>query len=465
MHHPLGGLSRKSTLLSFSRKGEVPIFFADSGDMHLKYPDMTRSETREFRLRTELFRKAHEYIGLDVQGVGDLDLAIGWPYLREAWEGSSVALVSANIYVKETGELAFRPWIVVERGGLRVAFIGLMSQSEDTRLPKEIAEQIEVRDPEEALTRAIQELDGEKPDLVVLLSHLGKDAELEIAREVPGLDVILGGHSGEILHAPLESGGVVIAQAGQRGKQVGRLDLWFNPEGEPGAEEYLDQAKAPRSEASQFPKRLAYVNRIEQMKKDLEYDDQVETWIKEYKQTIRDLPPLDEDLGEDDPEALPPVIDRYWGSETCAKCHLQQAEWWNQTTHAHAYDTLVKVKSEKRGECIACHSVGYKDPGGFEDPARVGKFMNVGCESCHGRGDHHGQLDKFNTATRLASTCQTCHNAERDTAWSESKIDQIACPSLAVAPTGVAVPPNFMKPKGRALYDPAHVPEAAMGGH
>jgi hypothetical protein len=105
--------------------------------------------------------------------------------------------------------------------------------------------------------------------------------------------------------------------------------------------------------------------------------------------------------------------------------------------------------------------VGYKDPGGFEEPALVGDLKNVGCESCHGRGDHHGQDGVFNTAPRDPKTCTQCHTSERDTTWDEAKIETIACPSLEVAGVGQELPAGYMKtkkPPGRkSLEDPDHV--------
>ena len=75
-------------------------------------------------------------------------------------------------------------------------------------------------------------------DIVILLSHCGMDMDERLAGEVPGIDVIIGGHShtrspvGEFVwHAEdLRAdgvGGTVIAQAHQWGGEIGRLDLLF----------------------------------------------------------------------------------------------------------------------------------------------------------------------------------------------------------------------------------------------
>ncbi|MDO8836960.1 MAG: 5'-nucleotidase C-terminal domain-containing protein, partial [Vicinamibacterales bacterium] len=73
-------------------------------------------------------------------------------------------------------------------------------------------------------------------DIVILLSHCGVNVDEKLAAEVPGIDVILGGHShtrmpvgqfvwhSEDLHADSVNG-TVIAQAHQWGGELGRLDL------------------------------------------------------------------------------------------------------------------------------------------------------------------------------------------------------------------------------------------------
>jgi hypothetical protein len=416
--------------------------------MHLKYPEMTRAEEREFRLKARLYRKVHEYLSLDVQGVGDLDLSLGWPFLKENYAGASFPLVCANLVEKSTGKAPFPGYKILERGGLKVAFIGLLSRDEDAHLPYQVGELLEVTDPDEALKRTLKELDVKKPDLRILLSHLGRNEEIRIGREVPGLDLILGGHSGDIMQVPVLTAGIPIVQAGRRGKRIGRIDLWINLQGAPGAEEYRDFKTAKRKTKAQFSKRIAYVNRIQQVKKAMEFDPVVDTWIKEYKAEIAALPPLVEepqDLEPEEPEL--PVESRYWGSDTCSKCHVKQAEWWKKTRHAHAFQTLVKAGTEKSADCIGCHSVGYKDPGGFMQPTDVGKFRNVSCENCHGRGDDHGQEEKFNTAPRSPATCTACHTQDQDPHWDPAKIDQIACPSLSEAPVQNVLPSPSMTPK------------------
>jgi peroxiredoxin len=101
----------------------------------------------------------------------------------------------------------------------------------------------------------------------------------------------------------------------------------------------------------------------------------------------------------------------YSGNEACGVCHEAAYETWEFTTHASAYDTLVRHGSERDGECIGCHVVGYGEVGGFVDATETPELEDVGCETCHGRGGPH--LSKDHVGRRdYSSLCVTCHDTK-----------------------------------------------------
>jgi len=62
-------------------------------------------------------------------------------------------------------------------------------------------------------------------DLVVALTHIGLDEDRRLARDVPGVDVVVGGHTHLALQTPERVGATPIVQAGDNGRFLGRLDL------------------------------------------------------------------------------------------------------------------------------------------------------------------------------------------------------------------------------------------------
>ena len=67
--------------------------------------------------------------------------------------------------------------------------------------------------------------DAEHPDITVLISHYGFAQEVAIARAVDGIDVILGGHTHDVLAEPAVVGRTIITQSGAHGSYLTRLDL------------------------------------------------------------------------------------------------------------------------------------------------------------------------------------------------------------------------------------------------
>jgi peroxiredoxin len=102
----------------------------------------------------------------------------------------------------------------------------------------------------------------------------------------------------------------------------------------------------------------------------------------------------------------------YSGSEVCGVCHESEHETWNFTSHAGAFDTLVKHGEDSNAECISCHVVGHGESGGFRNPTETPTLEDVGCEACHGRGGPHLSPDFVPAGGSYEKTCTGCHDAK-----------------------------------------------------
>jgi peroxiredoxin len=101
----------------------------------------------------------------------------------------------------------------------------------------------------------------------------------------------------------------------------------------------------------------------------------------------------------------------YSGNEVCSVCHEREHETWQFTTHASAYDTLLKHGEENNPECVGCHVVGYEQPAGFVSSQETPDLEHVGCETCHGRGGPH-LSPGFLQNGDYAPVCITCHDSK-----------------------------------------------------
>lgn len=81
-------------------------------------------------------------------------------------------------------------------------------------------------DHKQALRRVVDWVIAKDPQAhLVVLSHLGYDEDVHLAKDFPELNVILGGHTHTILKEPTQVGSVSICQTGQYGRFVGHLSL------------------------------------------------------------------------------------------------------------------------------------------------------------------------------------------------------------------------------------------------
>jgi peroxiredoxin len=106
----------------------------------------------------------------------------------------------------------------------------------------------------------------------------------------------------------------------------------------------------------------------------------------------------------------------YSGSEVCGVCHEAERATWLLTTHASAFDTLVRHAADTDAACVGCHVVGYGEPGGFQISPATARLENVGCESCHGRGGPHLSPD-FAPDDDYAAACAACHDEKHSLAF------------------------------------------------
>jgi S-sulfosulfanyl-L-cysteine sulfohydrolase len=130
---------------------------------------------------------------------------------------------------KSTGR-AFKPAIIKEVGGFRIGLIGQAFPYVPIAHPKRFTPDwtFGIRDAEmQKVVDGLRQKD--KVDAVILLSHNGMDVDLKLASRVTGIDVILGGHTHDVVPKPVvvsnAGGKTLVTNGGSSGKFLGVLDL------------------------------------------------------------------------------------------------------------------------------------------------------------------------------------------------------------------------------------------------
>ena len=113
-----------------------------------------------------------------------------------------------------------------------------------------------------------------------------------------------------------------------------------------------------------------------------------------------------------------PEQNEYVGNSAkqCALCHQQQVEAWQQWPMATTWERLSE-KEQADSECIACHSTGFGDSGGFASLKETPNLAGVHCEACHGPAKHHLAAPMMDREQRRSTIlnpdrdcCESCHN-------------------------------------------------------
>ncbi|MCJ7547937.1 MAG: hypothetical protein MUP30_14160 [Deltaproteobacteria bacterium] len=218
----LGGLARRAALLKNLQNQGNPVLAVDSGDLFF---DQTtdQADVKKVLTKARLIAQTYRQMGAVAVNVGDRDLSQGVDFLKqEAAQG--LPLISANLVDAVQRRPIFPSYVIREVSGVRIAFVGLLRSPLPPVIGKSLEGKAAVEDPMEAARKVVAELKG-KADLIILLSDLGWDQDIGIAKDIAGIRFILGGHEGRSVKSPFQQGETFIVQSYQKGMYAGVLVL------------------------------------------------------------------------------------------------------------------------------------------------------------------------------------------------------------------------------------------------
>ena len=236
----LGGVARIATLADQRRDAiDHPVLLVDAGDITMG--SLFHLVSRETGGELELMAM------LDYSAVtlGNHDFDFRPQGLADMMEAAEVLppIVASNLVLdpsddRDNGLEAFFAAgalvdrLLVEEQGLSVGFIGLLGKDATNVMGQ--AAPVTSADQVETATRIAAELRAEGAELVVVLSHSGirvqddgswGDEDVELLRAVPGIDVVVSGHSHTALDEPVMVDGRPLVQAGANTQFLGELTL------------------------------------------------------------------------------------------------------------------------------------------------------------------------------------------------------------------------------------------------
>lgn len=174
-------------------------------------------------------------IDIDVMSLGNHELDYGISHMLFAGRYANFAVINANFIVKSNRKHLFKPYYMVEIDGVIVLFIGLLTEDiiDQTRAEGLVGRYVTVADAKDEIRRTYSKLAGKgrKADVVILLTHIGWEADLELARSLEGefdVDIIIGGHSHTYIDEPVVENGILVLQCGFENTHIGKLEFVYN---------------------------------------------------------------------------------------------------------------------------------------------------------------------------------------------------------------------------------------------
>lgn len=184
-------------------------------------------------------------MGFDAMTIGNHEFDDGEPALKTFLNTVKFPVVSANVKPSLKSQLAFRvkPYVVLEVGGQKIGIVGAVAN--ETPEISSPGPEISIEEDVATITAAVAELQGQGVDKIVALTHVGYPRDLAAIAKIPGVDVVVGGHSHTFLANGVDKAEgpyptmvdnpdghkVPVVQAASYSKYIGELDLTFDDSG------------------------------------------------------------------------------------------------------------------------------------------------------------------------------------------------------------------------------------------
>ncbi len=219
----IGGVSMLSGYIDKVRREEPNTIYCIAGDMF-------RGSVIDSEYRGISTIEIMNAIAPDVVTLGNHETDYGVAHLLFLEKCAKFPIINANLFIKSNYARLFSPQIVLNVGGIKVLFIGILTEQviSRTRTESVIGSLIDVHEAAQEVGKICNAYNTTDIDLTVLLTHIGFEEDKKLAQALDpawGVDIIVGGHSHTFIDQPAVVNGITIVQAGTGTDQIGRFDI------------------------------------------------------------------------------------------------------------------------------------------------------------------------------------------------------------------------------------------------
>jgi hypothetical protein len=209
-----GGIARRLTLLKQLKKKYPQALILDSGGYFAGglLDEYTQNTDLDME-RTRINLKAMELAHYDAAGVGSDELNFGEKFFLENIGSSPIAHLSCNLKSEKV-----LPYMIKEVSGVKIGIIGVT-----TIHARQKQEKFQVFEPKSKLDEAIAAAKSAGANIIVVLSRLNENEELNIINETPEIDILISGHSRPNSEPAYKAGQILVLKPSWQGRRIGKL--------------------------------------------------------------------------------------------------------------------------------------------------------------------------------------------------------------------------------------------------
>jgi 5'-nucleotidase/UDP-sugar diphosphatase len=213
------------------KRSERPVLVIDTGDFYAP------RETAFQETKDRYFFRAMKMLRYDAVGIGEYETRLGLDTLLTIARGYEIPLVSSNILDKEqkkpvapasmVKEVGGRRGLFGRRGGVRIGIFSVALPGYVYSAGPDAPKRYYVVEPKLAALEATLKLRARGCDLIVAVSHMNWDRSVELAKEVPGIDIVLNSHSSHAGTHEERVGSTFVIDSGPKEYSFTETDVTF----------------------------------------------------------------------------------------------------------------------------------------------------------------------------------------------------------------------------------------------
>jgi len=165
--------------------------------------------------------------GYEASVYGNHEFDLGQDQARQYQAIAEFPILACNIRDKDGGPFA-QEYLILKTGSLRLGIIGIANPKTTNLVDKTAVADLKFLPAEREIRRLQKEL-ADQADLLIVLSHQGIKEDMALAYHLSGVPLIIGGHSQIKIKGLRTVNNVAIAQAGENGYYLGRVDFLWDP--------------------------------------------------------------------------------------------------------------------------------------------------------------------------------------------------------------------------------------------